>query len=57
MLLTSGRIRIYHLCSIAVTGYCNLPGGKSGNITFSLGDIAFAGKGKTGNLEVVTPSA
>jgi hypothetical protein len=35
----------------------NLPGGKSGQIVFSQGEIAFAGKGKTGNLEIVTPTA
>jgi myosin-1 len=31
----------------------NLPGGKSGQVTFSQGEMAFSGKGKTGNLEIV----
>lgn len=33
-----------------------LSGGKTGSITFSHGDAAFVGKGKSGNLEIVTLS-
>ena len=59
MLLTSGRIRIYHLCSIAVTGYCTIYlEGSLGKLSSHKGNYCLLPKFASNNLpsEVSLPS-
>ena len=57
--ITSGRIRIYHLCSIAVTGYCTIYlEGSLGKLSSHKGNYCLLPKFASNNLpsEVSLPS-